>query len=123
MHVTVAESVNKQIAEEARFWRSNASSEVGERLARDIRAVINTFATGLPGNRVEGLTANFKRVRASKRPPFYLYYYVDEQLEEVFVFLLRHASQRPLSAEEIRQMAEQTRAEIAEDDGEGGHQP
>jgi hypothetical protein len=42
---------------------------------------------------------------------------------EVFVFLLRHASQRSLSAEEIRQMAEQAREEIAEDDEEDGHRP
>ncbi len=58
MRVTVAESVNHQIAEEARFWRTHATKEVAERLVRNIRSAINTLANGLQGNKVDGLAAN-----------------------------------------------------------------
>ncbi len=116
MQVRVVASVDAQIAEQARYWRGKAGREIAERMVREVKAAINQLASATSGHPIEGLSANFKRLLASKRPPFYLYYYVDEELEDILVFLLRHASQRPLTPEEIVQLANEAKDELLSDE-------
>jgi plasmid stabilization system protein ParE len=83
----------------------------GEEAADRVRGVIsagirNIAARPESGKLINGLPRTYRRVRSA---PYYLYYELDYNAKEAFIFLLRHESQRPYAPSTIRNKLREAR--------------
>lgn len=98
------------------YYRSKEGDEFAERLSLALQALTYVIGKnpegGLP---ISGLPLSYRRKRTGKHfPPYVFSYRYDREKDEVLVYLLRHAAQRPYAPSTLRRKANEAQHRVEE---------
>jgi len=103
----LSHAVINQGKDQAAWYLDHFGEDAADRVRGIISAGIRTIiARPESGRLVNGLPRTYRRVRSE---PYYLYYELDYNTREAFIFLLRHESQRPYAPGSLRNKAREAR--------------